>query len=125
MRLLLDTHLFLWCVTNDRRFSKAIRSKVLNASEVYISSASIWEMTIKIKIKKLDADVNELVNAIAQSGFSELPITVSHAATVFQLAEIHQDPFDRILIAQAISEPLTLLTADAQLKKYSDLVEIV
>lgn len=125
MRLLLDTHVFLWCIKNDRRFSKKARTKVLNASEVYISSASIWEIAIKIKLKKLDADINELVEAIAESGFLELPITTQHAAAIHHLSDIHRDPFDRILIAQSISEPLTFLTADATLKNYSDLVEVI
>lgn len=125
MRLLLDTHIFLWCVKNDRRISKAVRSKIIHASEVYVSSASIWEATIKVKLKKLDVNIVELVDSIAESGFLELPITAHHASTVNYLAEIHRDPFDRILIAQAISEPLTFLTADTQLRNYSDLVEVI
>lgn len=125
MRLLLDTHLFLWCINDDLRFTKKARSKVLHAHEVYISSASIWEATIKIKLKKLDANVDQLVEAIKESGFLELPITVDHAAAVSHLADIHRDPFDRILIAQAITEPLTFLTADAELSKYSSLIEVV
>ncbi len=125
MRLLLDTHIFLWVVKNDRRLSKAIRSKMLNATDVYVSSASIWEMAIKAKLKKLDVDADQMVEAIAESGFIELPITVRHTAAVFHLPAIHRDPFDRILIAQAISEPLTFLTADKELKKYSDLVEVI
>jgi PIN domain nuclease of toxin-antitoxin system len=125
MRLLLDTHIFLWCIKNDRRLSKEMRSKILNASEVYISSASIWEATIKVKIKKLDVNVDKMVKAIVGSGFSELPITACHAAAVLDLPDIHRDPFDRILIAQAISEPLTFLTADAELKNYSKLVEVI
>jgi PIN domain nuclease of toxin-antitoxin system len=125
MRLLLDTHVFLWCVKNDRRFSKKAQTKVLNASEVYISSASIWEASIKIKLNKLDADINELIEAITKSGFIELPITAQHAAAVNHLSDILRDPFDRILIAQAISEPLTFLTADTTLKNYSDLIEVI
>jgi PIN domain nuclease of toxin-antitoxin system len=125
MRLLLDTHVFLWAIKNDRRLSKTTRSKILNASEVYVSSASIWEAAIKVKLKKLDVDVDQLVDAIFESGFVELPITARHAATVCRLPDIHRDPFDRLLIAQAISEPLTFLTADAALKNYSDLVELV
>lgn len=125
MRLLLDTHVFLWCIKNDRRLSKTIRSKILQASEVYVSSASIWEAIIKIKLKKLDVDVEQMIKAIAGSGFLELPVIVQHAAILARLSDIHRDPFDRILIAQAIFEPLTLLTADAQLKKYSDLVEVI
>lgn len=125
MRILLDTHIFLWCIKGDARLSKSIKSKILHASEVYVSSASIWESTIKIKLKKLEGDINEIVEAIAESGFLELPITSLHAAAVAALPEIHRDPFDRILIAQAVSEPLTFLTADAQLKDYSELVEVI
>jgi PIN domain nuclease of toxin-antitoxin system len=125
VRLLLDTHVFLWCAKNDRRLSKAAQAKVLNASKVYISSASIWEAAIKIKLQKLDADVDQLVEAIAESGFLELPVTAHHAAAVCRLSDVHRDPFDRILIAQAISEPLTFLTADTNLRNYSDLVEVI
>lgn len=125
MRILLDTHLFLWCIKDDKRLSKAARFKILHATEVYISSASIWEACIKIKLKKLEVDVSEMVAAIKESGFAELPITVQHAAAVAKLPDIHRDPFDRILIAQAISEPLLLLTADQQLRDYSELVEII
>ncbi len=121
----LDTHVFLWCANNDRRLSKTARSRILNAPEVYVSSASIWEATIKIKLKKLDADVEQLVEAIAKSGFLELPISAIHAAAVSHLPDIHRDPFDRILIAQAISEPLIILTADVELKNYSELVEFI
>lgn len=125
MRLLLDTHLFLWAIKNDRQLSKATRSRILNASDVYISSASIWEIVIKVKLKKLSANIDQIIDAISASGFTELPVTARHAAAVFHLSDIHRDPFDRILIAQAISEPLTFLTADAELNDYSDLVEVV
>lgn len=125
MRILLDTHLFLWCIKDDKRLSKVARSKILKATEVYVSSASIWEACIKIKLKKLEADISQMVDAIKESGFCELPITAYHAAAVSKLADIHKDPFDRILIAQAMSEPVTLLTVDAQLKGYSDLVDVI
>lgn len=125
MRYLLDTHIFLWWVQGERKLSPAIKSRILHASEVYISSASIWEITIKIMLNKLDANVQELVNAVAESGFLELPITILHTTTLASLPHIHRDPFDRILISQAISEPLTLLTADCSLKGYSELVETI
>ena len=125
MRLLLDTHIYLWCIKNDAKLSKIVRSKILHASEVYVSSATIWESAIKIKLNKLDANLDQIVEAIAESGFLELPITAQHASAVAQLPDIHRDPFDRMLIAQAISEPLTFLTADSQLKYYSELVEVV
>lgn len=125
MRLLLDTHVFIWCIRNDSKLTKAVRSKILSADEVYVSSASIWEAAIKIKLKKLNADIELMMEVITESGFSELPITARHAAAVLKLPDIHRDPFDRILIAQAISEPLTFLTADQMLKNYSDLVEVI
>lgn len=123
MRLLLDTHIFLWSISDDERLSRKARSKIMQAADVYVSSASIWEVAIKVKLGKLQADVLKLVEAITSSGFVELPVTAYHAATVATLADLHRDPFDRILIAQALSEPLTLLTGDAQLKGYSDLVD--
>ncbi len=125
MRLLLDTHVFLWCIKNDRRLSKMARAKITHASDVYISSASIWEAMIKIKLKKLDANIDQMVESIVESGFLELPITAQHAAAISRLPDIHRDPFDRLLIAQAIVEPLTFLTADAELKNYSKLVEVI
>ena len=125
MRLLLDTHIFLWWLKADRRLSKQTRSKIINASEVYISSASIWEMVIKTRLKKLDVQIEETIKAIAASGFLELPVSAAHAFTLVRLPYLHKDPFDRILIAQAIFEPLTFLTADAALEDYSDLVELV
>lgn len=125
MRLLLDTHIFLWCVSDDRKLSKTARLKVEQASEVYVSSASIWEAAIKVKLKKLNVDIDDLVAAIEESGFLELPISVQHAAYVSRLSDLHRDPFDRLLIAQAMVEPLTFLTCDETLQGYSDLIEIV
>jgi PIN domain nuclease of toxin-antitoxin system len=124
MRLLLDTHLFFWWIKNDRLLSKNARSKISSASEVYVSSASIWELVIKVKLKKLHANLDQLHDAISAHDFIELPITARHAIAVKDLNTIHRDPFDRILIAQAICEPLTFLTADKSLKDYSDLVEV-
>jgi PIN domain nuclease of toxin-antitoxin system len=125
MRLLLDTHIFLWWVTDNRKLSKAVRSRITQATEVYISSASIWELAIKIKLKKLNADIAQLAEEISNSGFSELPITGRHASFIYHLPLMHRDPFDRIMIAQAICEPLTLITCDSILQKYSELVELV
>ncbi len=125
MRYLLDTHVFLWCIKDDRKLSKKVRSKIVQANEVYISSASIWEIIIKVKLKKLDVNIDRLVEEISDSGFAELPITAHHAAYIRHLPNIHKDPFDRILIAQAICEPFTFLTADPILKDYSDLVELI
>lgn len=125
MRLLLDTHIFLWCVVNDRRLTAGIKAKILDAQEVYISSVSIWEMAIKISLRKFSANIENLIQAIHESHFLELPVTAHHAAATLHLPDLHRDPFDRLLIAQAVSEPLTFLTADTTLKGYSELVELV
>jgi len=122
MRLLLDTHVYLWAVTDDSRLGKAARKLILDAEDVFVSSASIWEASIKAGLGKLDADVDMLVAEIEASGFTELPVRAAHAALVRTLPDIHRDPFDRLLVAQALSEPLRLLTADGQLSKYTDLV---
>ena len=122
MRLLLDTHIYLWSVTDDRKLSKAARKLILEAEEVYVSSASIWETSIKAGLGKLDADVDMLVTEIEASGFLELPVRAIHAALVRNLPDIHGDPFDRLLVAQALSEPLRLVTSDGHLSKYTDLV---
>lgn len=125
MRILLDTHIYLWCVNDDRKLSKAARAIIVSATEVYVSSASIWEASIKAGLGKLEVDVNELVDAIALSGFQELPVTARHAAMVRQLPEVHRDPFDRLLIAQALCEPLRFLTVDDILRNYSELVHVI
>lgn len=125
MRLLLDTHVFLWCVKDDKQLTKTARVILASATEVYVSSVSIWEAAIKAKLGKLDANVDALVSAIADSGFLELPVTAKHAAAVGRLPDVHNDPFDRMLIAQAISEPLRFLTADDVLGQYSELVELI
>ena len=125
MRLLLDTQIFLWSVTDDRKLTKAARKLILDADDVFVSSASIWEASIKAGLGKLDVDVNLLVSEIEASGFSELPVRAVHAAMVRDLPDIHRDPFDRLLVAQALSEPLRLLTSDGHLSKYTDLVVTV
>src|SRR4051812_13432930 len=97
---------YLWCVQNDRRLSKTAKNIIINAEKVYVSSISCWEIAIKTKLGKLDANINELIAAIQTSGFLELPLMAAHTAAILQLPDLHRDPFDRILIAQAVSEPL-------------------
>jgi PIN domain nuclease of toxin-antitoxin system len=125
MRLLLDTRIYLWWLADHPSLSKAARNLIVDATDVYVSSASIWEASIKTGIGKLDADVDELADEISNSGFLELPITAKHAAAVRALPDIHRDPFDRILVAQALCEPLRFLTNDSLLKGYSELVEVI
>lgn len=123
MRILLDTHLFLWAVSAPSKLSAATR-KQIDAAEVFVSAASIWEVSIKSSIGKLDADPDELLASVEPAGFSMLPITGDHAAKIAKLPPIHKDPFDRILVAQASVEPMILLTNDETLRDYGSLVTI-
>ncbi len=120
MRLLLDTQIYLWFLADSRKLSKAARTVLDRADEIYVSAASIWEAAIKIGTGKLSGSADGLVAGIAGSGFRELPISALHAATVVRLRDLHKDPFDRLLLAQAIEEPLRLVTADETLATYSD-----
>ncbi|MFM2344515.1 MAG: hypothetical protein RLZZ210_1126 [Pseudomonadota bacterium] len=122
MRVLIDTHIYLWAVTDDDKLSQKARQIIMKANEVFVSSASIWEISIKQSLGKIDGDIELLIQGIEQSGFVELPIRAVHAFTVSHLPNIHKDPFDRMLIAQAISEPMHFLTADEMLQDYSELV---
>jgi PIN domain nuclease of toxin-antitoxin system len=122
MRLLIDTHIVLWAMSGDKKLSKEAQRIMLSAATVFVSAASIWEISIKSALGKLDVDVGKLVISLEQAGFRELPVTALHAAAVRDLPDIHRDPFDRLLVAQAMTEPLRLLTADENVEKYTDLV---
>lgn len=125
MRLLLDTHIFLWTVAGSPLLKPAVRRLIEEADEVYVSAASIWEVAIKARLGKMEADLQELAAAIEASGFVELPVSAVHAAGVAQLELHHHDPFDRLLIAQALAEPLRLVTVDQVLARCSDVVLLV
>jgi PIN domain nuclease of toxin-antitoxin system len=92
------------------------------AQEVFVSAVVFWELAIKISRGDLAADLDELKTALYNNGFTVLPVTVEHACATAALPWHHRDPFDRMLVAQAITEPLRLLTVDRQLEPYSDLV---
>jgi PIN domain nuclease of toxin-antitoxin system len=124
VRVLLDTHLLLWALGSPLKLSADTR-KLIDTSEVYVSAASIWEISIKAALGKLKADVAEVLAAIAPAGLNMLPITGEHAARVARLPTHHKDPFDRILIAQALTEPMILLTNDTALERYGELVQVV
>ena len=121
MRLLLDTHLLLWAAANSKRLSREARELLEDAgNDVYYSAASIWEIAIKSSLRRKDfrIELPQLLSALPEMGLIELPITAVHAAGVSSLPPIHRDPFDRLLIAQSLTEPLVLLTNDAFLERY-------
>ncbi|MCY0908452.1 MAG: type II toxin-antitoxin system VapC family toxin [Sulfobacillus thermotolerans] len=123
--LLLDTHIYLWYLMDSPRITQEISDQILNADVVFVSAASIWEAAIKVGLGKLDAKISDLVKGIEASGFSKLPVTAEDASMVVSLPPIHNDPFDRLLIAQALTGPFRLLTADSTVAKYSDVVKLV
>jgi PIN domain nuclease of toxin-antitoxin system len=123
-RILLDTHLLLWAVSEPRKLSAQARRRIEEA-DVFVSAASIWEVSIKAALGKLAADPSELLAEIEPAGFHLLPVTGHHAAAVAKLPPLHNDPFDRMLVAQAKTEPLLLLTNDVTLAGYGDCVELV
>ena len=124
MRVLLDTHLLLWALGAPSKLPAAAR-KLINDANVYVSAASIWEISIKAALGKLSADPREVLAALEPAGFLELPVTGAHAARVVNLPPVHRDPFDRLLIAQALIEPMRLVTNDAALARDGDIVTVV
>ena len=124
MRVLLDTHLLLWALGAPARLPPKAR-RIIRDADVYVSAASIWEISIKAALGKLRADPHEVLAALEPAGFLSLPIAGGHAARVATLPPIHRDPFDRLLIAQAIEEPMRLLTDDAVLGAYGEIVNVV
>ena len=125
MRLLLDTHILLWALNDDPRLSGKTRKLIENAADVYVSAATFWEMAIKVGVGKLAVDLDEIREYCLESGFVELPITSEHAIAVKDLEHHHKDPFDRLIIATALSEPMKLLTADPQVAQYTSLAMLV
>ena len=123
-RILVDTHLLLWAVSEPKKLPTQARRRIEEA-EVFVSAASIWEVSIKTALGKLAADPSELLAELEPAGFRLLPVTGEHAAAVALLPPVHSDPFDRMLVAQAKTEPLILLTNDSVLGGYGDFVEFV
>ena len=121
MRLLLDTHLLLWAAASSARLPREARELLQDdTNDVYYSAASIWEIAIKSSLRRKDfrIDLTQLLGILPEMGLIELPVTAAHATRVTELPLIHRDPFDRLLIAQSVAEPLTLLTNDALLDRY-------
>ena len=121
MKLLLDTHLLLWAAGDAKQLPKAARKLIENLDhELLFSAASLWEIAIKRALGREDFRVEPrlLRRALADNGYSELAITSEHVIGIDQLPSSRKDPFDRLLVAQALVEGITLLTSDAQLTSY-------
>jgi PIN domain nuclease of toxin-antitoxin system len=121
MRLLLDTHLLIWAVSEpDRLSATALALMNDEANQLFFSAASIWEIAIKASYQRADFLVNvpELHTELIRNGYQEMAVSSSHTFAVVHLPHLHKDPFDRLLLAQAMREDLTLVTADPLLASY-------
>ena len=116
-KLLLDTHVFLWWRCNDSRLTEEARTAIAEADLVFVSAASAWEAAIKSALGMLHLP-DSMEAGVTESGFEKLPITFSHAETAARLPGHHNDPFDRMLVAQAGIERLTLVSHDRRLEPY-------
>ena len=118
MNLLLDTHVFIWCVSAPKRLSDKTRKMIENPSnEVHVSAVSALEIAIKVSLGKLRIP-GSIEEQIKEKNFNSLSVSVKHALKVADLPIIHKDPFDRLLIAQAMEENFTLVTSDEEIEKY-------
>ena len=119
MLLLLDTHAFLWWNADDPALGPNARTAIADSGNiVFVSAATAWEIATKRESGKLDAP-GDIVDWIRQGGFTEIAIELEHAVLSAELPKHHRDPFDRLLVAQAAIEELTLVTADTEIVKYS------
>jgi len=120
MRLLLDTHIALWAVTGSRRLSTKAKQIILEAEEVNVSAATLWEIAIKHGLGRGDMPVStgQALLAFRDAGYMLLPVKPEHATRVEDLPAIHSDPFDRLLVAQAQFEPMAVMTSDRMVALY-------
>jgi PIN domain nuclease of toxin-antitoxin system len=119
MKLLLDTHILLWWLNQAQKLSPTEMETIANPDNlVFVSAVTAWEIVIKKMIGKLEAP-DDLPAALAANNFLELPITIEHSQKLYRLPLHHQDPFDRMLVAQAMSADLTLMTRDPKLALYN------
>ncbi len=118
MRLLLDTHALLWWLADDARLAEPVRNAITDPrNDAFVSAASAWEIAVKARLGKVTMP-NDLVEQLAANSFTALPVQVPHALAVRHLPDHHRDPFDRLLVAQAQIERLTVVTADETIPRY-------
>jgi PIN domain nuclease of toxin-antitoxin system len=126
MRVLVDTHIVLWWLIDSRKLPEDAERIIKDKDNaIFVSAASIWEIAIKATLGQIEVDPFAIEAAIEPSGFVELPITGKHAAQLSKLPLHHRDPFDRILVAQSLLEPMRLLTGDQVLAQYGEMVLLV
>jgi PIN domain nuclease of toxin-antitoxin system len=128
MKLLLDTHLLLWAAGEPRRLSRQARGFIDNpGNELFFSPASLWEVVIKRGLRRPDfkVDARVLRRGLLDNGYGELPIVSNHVVAIDSFLPIHKDPFDRVLVAQATVEGITLLTTDSLLSQYPGPIKAV
>ncbi len=119
MKFLLDTHALLWWLADDNQLGRRARELVEDpGNDVLISMVSLWEIAVKTRIGKLQADIGEITGAVQQEGFTLLDIAMTHLLTLAGLPMHHRDPFDHLLIAQAITEDATFISEDRNTARY-------
>ena len=131
MRLLLDTHIALWAILGDGRLPKLAKGLIEDFdNDVFVSAASVWEITVKHALARgrpndMPISAPEALTYFRRAGYGLLAVNAEHAAAVSDLPQHHSDPFDRVLVAQAQIEPLRLITRDARLAGYGSMVQVV
>ena len=119
MKLLLDTHALLWWLADDEQLGGAAREAVADsANDVLISMVSLWEIAVKVRIGKLQADIEEIMSAVQREGFTVLDVGIAHLVALAGLPMHHRDPFDHLLIAQAMTEDATFMSEDRNAARY-------
>jgi PIN domain nuclease of toxin-antitoxin system len=128
MRILLDTHVLIWSLVGSRRLPNEAKDAITyGGNEILFSAANIWEIAIKRQLRRIDFSIEarRIAEAAVETGFVELPVTSVAAAAVAELPLHHKDPFDRILVCQALREPARLFTVDPQLLAYGEFVVLL
>ena len=128
MRVLLDTHILLWALTDDDRLPERARDTIADLDNtVHVSTACFWEIAIKRALGKRGMPVapEPTLRWCYQAGYVPLAITAAHAVAIYALPPLHRDPFDRIMVAQALCEPMRLITHDAQVAEYDSSIVLV
>jgi PIN domain nuclease of toxin-antitoxin system len=126
MKLLLDTHVLIWCMTNDRKLPARAKELIENTkNEVLVSAVSLWEIAVKEGLGRISISQSELRKSIIEGDFEQLPITFDHCEQLASLPQIHRDPFDRMLVAQSKAEPAILVTHDKTLGAYGETVWVL